>query len=308
MVLNGTTMKLRWRTELRDALELVLLPGLAAILPWRWCFPVFKRLARLRCLYREPCEAALQQARSRGWAGVDEAHWLWERRLVTLVDHADHYLGLWRSDAWMPKHLRVEGVWPAPGHGVLLLTFHWGAGYWGLRHAAAQGLRPHALVASLASQAFQGRTVMSWYARSRNAHVARTLGSATIDVAQHLKQVIRALRDNHSLLGVVDVPADAAQASMPIELLGMQARVPRGLLRLAVDSQVPVVVYVTGLDTRSGRRFLRIKTLGIYTEVTDLATRVFGELAQLIAEDAPAWHFWGIAERFFRAPAAVDRS
>lgn len=298
-------MSQRLRTELRDLLELVLLPGLAAILPWRWCFPVFKRLARLHWLYREPCETALQQARSRGWAGVDEAHWLWVRRLVTLVDHADHYLGLWRSDAWMQKHLQVEGRWPAPGQGVLLLTFHWGAGYWGLRHAAAQGLRPHALVASLESQAFQGRTVLSWYARSRNAHVARTLGSPTIDVVQHLKQVIRALRDKHSLLGVVDVPAEAAQASMSIELLGMQASVPRGLMRLAVDSQAPVVVYVTGLNTRTGRRFLRIKTLGVYTGATGLATRVFAELAQVIAEDAPAWHFWGIAERFFRSPAAV---
>lgn len=305
MVLNYSAMMLRLRTELRDLLELVLLPGLAAILPWRWCFPVFQRLARLRCLYREPCETALQQARSRGWAGVDEAHWLWVRRLVTLVDHADHYLGLWRSDAWMRKHLQVEGAWPAHEHGVLLLTFHWGAGFWGLRHAAAQGLRPHALVASLETHAFQGRTVLSWYARSRNAHVARTLGSPTIDVAQHLKRVIWALRDNHSLLGVMDVPADEAQSSMAIELLGMQACVPRGLLRLAVDSQVPVVVYITGLDTRTGRRFLRIKPLGVYTEVTDLAAQVFGELEQVIAEDAPAWHFWGIAERFFRRPAAA---
>ena len=290
----------RLRTELRDALELVLLPGLAAVLPWRWCFPLFKRLARMRWLYREPCEEALQQARSRGWAGEDEAHWLWARRLVTLVDHADHYLGLWRSDAWMRKHLQVDGAWPAHEHGVLLLTFHWGAGYWGLRHAAAHGLRPHALVASLGAQVFQGRRVMTWYARSRNSNVARTLGSPTIDVVLHLKKVIRALRNNHSLLGVMDVPADEAKASMNIELLGMQACVPRALLRLAMDQQVPVVVYITGLDTCTGQRFLRIKPLGVHTTVEDLATRVFGELEQIIAEDAPAWHFWGIAERFFR--------
>lgn len=299
---NDAYMTQRLRTELRDLLELVLLPGLAAVLPWRWCFPVFQRLARVRWLYRAPCEAALLQARSRGWAGLNESHWLWVRRLVTLVDHADHYVGLWRSDAWMHKHLQVGGAWPAHERGVLLLTFHWGAGYWGLRHAAAHGLQPHALVATLESQAYQGRTVMSWYARSRNAHVARTLGSATIDVAQHLRRVIRALRDNHALLGVMDVPADEAKASMSIELLGMQACVPRGLLRLAVDQQVPVVVYVTGLDADTGQRFLRIRPLGVHTVVEDLATAVFGELERVIAQDAPAWHFWGIADRFFRQP------
>ena len=293
-------MMSRLRTEARDAVELLLLPGLAAVLPWKLCFAVFKRLARIGWLYREPCLAALNQARERGWAGIDEAHWLWVRRLVTLVDHADHYLGLWRGDGWMKKHLQVQGAWPVHSHGIMLLTFHWGAGFWGLRHAAAHGLRPHALVASLDSQAYQGRTVMSIYARSRNAHVARILSSPTIDVAQHLKRVIRALRANHSLLGVMDVPADEAKASMPIKLLGMQARVPRGLLRLAVDQQVPVVIYITGLNTQSGQRFLRIKPLGTPADVDGLATQVFDELEQIIAEDAPAWHFWGIAERLFR--------
>ena len=290
----------RLQIELLDLLELVLLPGLAAVLPWRWCFRIFQRLARLQWLYREPCETALLHARSRNWAGEDEAHWLWVRRLVTLVDHADHYLGLKRRDTWMDKHLQVQGAWPAHESGILLLTFHWGAGYWGLRHAATHGLQPHALVASLKSQAYQGRTVMSWYARSRNAHVARTLKSPTIDVAQHLKQVIRALQNNHSLLGVMDVPADEGQASMSIDLLGMQARVPRGLLRLAVEQQVPVVVYITGLDTGSGQRFLRIKPLGVHTTVEALASVVFDELEKVIADDAPAWHFWGIADRFFR--------
>ena len=293
---------IRLRTEMRDLLELVLLPGLAAILPWRWCFPIFKRLARQRWLYRVPCETALQQARSRGWVGENEAHWLWVRRLITLVDHADHYLGLWRSDAWMQEHLQVEGQWPALDQAVLLTTFHWGAGYWGLRHAAAHGLHPHALVASLGTEVYQGRTVLSWYASARNANVANTLGAATIDIAQHLKPVIRALRNNRALLGVLDVPADESKASFPIELLGMKANVPRGLLRLAVDSQVPVVLYITGLNTITGRRLLQIKPLGVGSSVGGLATQVFAELEQLIAQDAPAWHFWGIADRFFEPP------
>jgi len=295
----------RLRTEALDLVELVLLPGLAAMLPWHWCFRLFQRMARWHWLYRSDCELALAQARQRGWGGQDEANWLWTRRLVTLVDHADHYLGLWRSDAWIRKHLRVEGTWPAPQRGLLLLTFHWGAGYWGLRHAAAQGLRPHALVATLGSQAYQGRTILSWYAHARNANVARTLGAPTIDIAQQLKQVIRALRDNQCLLGVMDVPADHAKASLPVTVLGMQASVPRGLLRLAVDQQVPIVLYVTGLNTANGSRFLTLQQMDAGTSVEDLAQRVFAELDKTIALNAPAWHFWAIAERFFQSTEPV---
>lgn len=298
-----STLGSRFCTELHDLLEVVLLPGLAAVLPWPWCFAVFQRMARWSWLYREPCQEALRQARQRGWAGENEAHWIWARRLVTLVDHADHYLGLWRSNQWMRRHMRVEGVWPAAGQRTLLTTFHWGAGYWGLRHAAAQGLRPHALVASLDTRAYQGRMVMSWYARSRNAHVARTLRASTIDVAQQLKQVIRVLRQQHDVLGVMDVPADAAVASMPIQILGMPASVPRGLLRLAVDQSLPVVLYITGLNTGTGERFLRIERLGVYPSMELLAQDVFERLEHLIASDAPAWHFWGIAERFFTPPS-----
>ena len=53
----------RLRTELRDLLELVLLPGLAAVLPWPLCYRLFRRLARWDGLYREASHAALAQAR-----------------------------------------------------------------------------------------------------------------------------------------------------------------------------------------------------------------------------------------------------
>ena len=291
----------RVRAELIDALELVLLPGLAIFLPWALCFKLFKRMARWRWLYREQCEAALAGASTRGWVKGDEAQWIWERRLVTLVDHADHYIGLWRSDRWLGKHLQIEGQWPDPAKTALLTTFHWGAGYWGLRHAAAHGLRPHALVASLGAQVFQGRAVMSWYYSARNANVAATLRASTIDIASHLKQVIRAVQDKRPLLGLMDVPADSAKTCVPITLLGMQASVPRGLMRLAVDHQVPVVLYITGLNTQTGQRFLRIKPMGVQASVETMATQVFAELELLIVQDAPAWHFWSLAERFFRA-------
>jgi hypothetical protein len=83
------------------------------------------------------------------------------------------------------SHLSVKGsIGRTASKASLLLTFHWGAGYWGLRHASASGLSPHALIATLDSGAYQGRTVLRRYAMSRNANVSRTLGADTIDVSQ----------------------------------------------------------------------------------------------------------------------------
>ncbi|MFC5500518.1 hypothetical protein ACFPOE_23450 [Caenimonas terrae] len=291
----------RLRTEARDLAELVLLPGIASLLPWSIGFRLLRRLAEVARPYSDAGRSALAQAHSRGWVG-DAAHWTRVRRLVTLVDHADLYLARTRSDRWMARHMDVEGSWLPPGQPGIIFTFHWGAGMWGLRHARASGLRAHALVAPLDGAQFAGRRVLLAYARARTAEVARALGCPTLDISSSLRPVLQALRRGEQVVAAVDVPADLVSASQEVELLGMTARVPRGLLRLAVDQRVPVTVYLTGLKPASGRRFLRIHQLGVHDSVDTLAAQVFGHLDRAIREDPPSWHFWGEAERVFARP------
>ena len=293
----------RLRTEARDLIELVLAPGLAAVLPWRWCFAFFKRLARVRWLYGAACAQALQQAQARGQvAEGDAARWLAVRRLVTLVDHADHYLAASRSNAWMRRHLAVQGQWPRADQAGIFCTFHWGAGMWALRHAGASNLQGHALVAAMEGTPFAGRTVLHWYVRARTRSVGHALGRVPLVVSGSLRPVIQALRRNEQVLAAVDVPSDQVSASVPICLRGMTARVPKGLLRLAVDYKVPVTVYVTGLNVQNGQRSLRIVQLGAWDVLDALVAAVFGHLESALCEDAAAWHFWGESHRFFSAP------
>jgi hypothetical protein len=215
--------------ESRDLLELVLLPGLAAVLPWSLCFRVFRRLAHWRWLYREVCEQAVREAQARGVIG-DEAHWHWMRRLVTLIDHADYYLSRTRGDRWLLRHVTVDGAWPPPDRAGILCTFHWGAGMWGLRSAAHAGLCAHKLVGPLDEKSFHGRRVLGWYARARSREeVPRALGQSVIDTSASLRPVIGVLRAQQQVLAVIDVPADQVAASEPVTLMDRPARIPRGL-------------------------------------------------------------------------------
>jgi hypothetical protein len=79
----------------------------------------------------------------------------------------------------------------------------------------------------------------------------------------------------------------------------MNARVPRGLLRLAADQHAPVTVYLTGFDPRTGQRRVRIMPLGVYDDARALIRDVFRHLDGALAEDPAAWHFWSEAKRFF---------
>ena len=289
----------RLRAEARDLLELVLLPALAALLPWRLCFRVFRFLCRADFLYREYCDQAFNEASARGWVKIDPAHWRQRCRLVMLVDHADYYLSLSRSDRWMARHVAARGAWPDPSQPAILCTFHWGAGMWALRHLAAHGLRVHLLIAPLSRAPFAGRTVAYWYYRRRIDAIPRALGRAPIEATKSPRPVLRALRAGEQVAAVVDVPADQVTASKPIGFLGLRARVPRGLLRVACDSGVPVTVYLLGIRLSDGKRTLQIHNLGSRSELEPLIGEVFRYLEAAITEEPAAWHFWSVAQRFF---------
>ncbi len=290
----------RLRDEMRDLVELVLIPGIAALLPWAMAFALFKRLAQWQVLYRHPGRQALAQAQERGWV-TDPRAWLRDRKLTTLVDHADHYLARTRGDRWMDRHLVVDGQWPTPGQPCILLTFHWGAGMWGLRSAARAGVRMHPLVAAANGAHFVGRSVLHRYINARNRTVVEALKCPVIDVSKGMRQALRVLHSKEQLLAVVDVPADQVAASQPVQILGLPARLPTGLLRLAVERKIPVSVYVTGIHMDTGQRFLRIRQLGVPSDVDSLVGTLAADLDGLIRECPPAWHFWSEAERFFRA-------
>ncbi len=289
----------RLHRETRSAIELILLPSLAGLLPWRWSFHIFRWLTRHGRLYEPICTRALVQAQARGVVD-DKQAWLARRRLTTLVDHADFYLERTRSDAWMRRHVVVDGAWPPPDQAGMLLTFHWGAGMWALRHAARHGLRPHALAAMPEAAQFAGNTIAYQYSRRRIAAVTRALRQPALDVRASLRPVLRALEAREQVLAVVDVPADQTATSQPVQLCGIDARVPNALFRLAVQRRIPVTVFLSGIDAVNSRRTLRIRQLGVYQDQDALVRDVYAELDRAMAADPAAWHFWSEADRFFR--------
>ncbi len=289
----------RARSEARDALELVLLPGLAALLPWRWAFFLFRRMAGWAWLYRGQCERALAGAQSAG-AVDDPARWLREYRLVILVDHADHYLSRTRSNAWLRRHVRVTGDWAVQGQGALLVTFHWGCGMWAQRHAHAHGLLPHTLVAS--PEGLRGRSVLRGYIRQRLRTLEQAEGRPVIHVPGPMRALRRAWAAREQVVLVIDVPADQVAGTLTLPVLGRPARVPAALAQLAVQQGVPVTVYTLDLDLATGQRHLRLYPLGVPQDAETLLRQVFTHFDAAVGARPASWHLWSEAARFF-APA-----
>lgn len=298
-----TRLVSRLRGEIRDLLELVLVPGLAAILPWHWCYRVFRLLSRWQWLYWAEGIANCQRAGEYGWAD-DNAGCRRKWRLMSMVDQADFYLAMSRSNAWMRRHMEVRGEWPAPGSPAILCTFHWGAGMWALRHLGASGLRAHALVGPQRPEMFPGRRLRYEYFRIRNQAVRRALNTELLDITGSLRPILKALRAGEQVAAAVDVPIYLSSANQAIDFLGFRARFPRGLFRLAVDQRIPVTIFINGFDFDTGHRFLRLHPLGVESDVDRLMARVYAYLEDLIREEPAAWHFWRLSESIFEAASS----
>lgn len=302
--MTGKRLDIEWKA----LVELVLLPGLAIVLPWAICFRLYRWLCSRFDVYGDECRQALRGARSR--LPIDDEHaWLTERRLVTLVDHADHYLNGFRSDRWLTKHVQVEGQWPAANEKALILTYHWGAGMWALRHAAMLGRHNHMM---LGVGADHGSWIANAYMRSRRKGVEGATGRKVVPVEfaeqgrtpSRKKRVdwahVQAVWDqNEHLLAVIDVPPDQTGRCVTVCVNGLTAKAPVLLFERCVEQQVPLSIFWMSVDMETGRRRLTIKNLGTDHDVQKLVRATFQQLTELLQSRPASWHFWSIADRYY---------
>lgn len=282
------------------------MPLLAVILPWPLCFRIFHRLVRLKSLYRGEAEAAL--AGIAPIALVDDTKaWCEAVRMVRLVDHADLYLSLFRSDGWLRKHVTVTGNWPEGNTSFIAITFHWGAGMWALRHLRARGRKVSVLVKGLEKSTLRESSLSYTNVKLRYFEIERASGSNTVVSGRNsLYEMKRKLKAGVGIVGLMDVPLGDTRNFLATRLFGETAYFPRGLLYLAVNSNVPVVVYSMGLDRQSGRRNLTISPPLQFKNEEELLEILVGKLTELIEADSPAWHQWGGVQSFFQVDRNTD--
>lgn len=288
---------MRLRREFRDTIELLLLPFLSVLLPWSWCYAMYKWICKTGLVYDERAQDALEEAQK--YTPIDDMEqWLQHRRLTTLLDHADHYLSRFRSERWIKQYTSVLGNWPQAHGPQLFLTFHWGAGMLALNHLNQHGKTAHMLVHGADPQHFRGRWVQYQYIRHRIQRISDLLLFPTIDTHKNTRGVVAAFQKQETIIAVIDVP-ESAQTGLPVDLLGHIAHVPRALLRMAAERLIPVTVYVTGIDYITGTRTLAIHTLEPANTPEELAKAVFAHLSAAITDKPASWHLWTECGRFF---------
>lgn len=291
------------RAALRNLLQLWLLPGAVALLPWRLGWPLARLLTRLPKLYRREQFVTLNGIAAAGFPAPDQG-FLRRQRLLRLIDHADLFLSMTRSDRWIDRHIDIEGEWPTQGP-FLAMTFHWGAGLWGLRQLGRLGLAPNSLSTELDPAHFASEPFALRYDLLRNRETARACRAEVFTRGSQVRHMMRLLHSGDNILGLIDVPVTDTRNATRVSLLDRPARFPTGLLQIAQRSGAPVVPFWTGIDWSTGRRKMVVRPAIQVVDVNATARQLASELDPLLRRWPDQWHLWPVAADILAPPASA---
>jgi len=290
------------RLELRSLVEYYLLPALALLLPWPLAYRLLRRIARYPGLYEEEWRPALLQAQSLGLVPVDDPlDWAWRFRTCRLVDHADFWLSRLRRARWLDRHVDRRDPWPVlPGPAVGAF-FHWCAGMWGVRALLAAGNHASVLAGRFSKRSMGGARLGYLYGHIRLRELARASGGPLIYAPRTVQQSVKALAEGRWVIGTPDVPPSETRIAAPVRLFGRDGLMPEGLLLIARQAGVPVVVFTLALDFDTGRRELRVWGPFDPDDPT-LMQRLADTWQGLIREKSWAFTLWPAMPAFFPPP------
>jgi hypothetical protein len=280
----------RWRRQLA---ECVLLPAIGASLPWALAGrPVRARAARGHVLGDETARALAMY--SRLGFGCDEPSWALRHRLTRIVDQIDPALSATRGDRWIDRHVAICGD-PLPARACVVVGFHYGTGFWSLRHLRRQGHRVSFLSARIDPAQWHAQPLRLAFMRWQQRQVAHAGDAPVIYVGGSGVRIRTALRQGTSVLALIDVPEPATQ-TVRVGLLGHDVWFPNGILRLGAAERVPLFGFVGSFAPQTGDRRLRFTRL---PDDPDGALRALVALLEAaIGDDPAAWHFWAQWPRF----------
>ncbi|MCB1894127.1 MAG: hypothetical protein H6945_15900 [Zoogloeaceae bacterium] len=284
---------------LHEFVEWLLLPALAAVLPWRFYFRVLRRLSTREWLLREEVARAVRGHQT-FYGRPPDTLWRQRHRLTILVDRADAFLSATRGDRWLDRHVERDGEWPAGA--FLIVTFHYGNGLWAMRDLRRNGHPTSMVSIRFSADTFAGRAMPYRSVRFRFREVARAGGAPVIYTGGSVPVIRTSLEAGHCVLGLIDVPPGQAGGSVRVRFLDREMRLPGGMLRIAAEVGVPVVAFTLDFDWNSGRRMLRIRPLPA-ASIDGQAAFLAAMLNRALAENAPAWQLWSCAPEFM-APSS----
>ncbi len=296
------------KQEIQDLLGYWLLPMLACILPWRWCWWLYRRAAQGSWLY--PHESTAMQQGLIALEQEDKLHWPARFRLGWLLEQADLFLFYFSPRRHLHKTwMEPVGSWPEQ-RPFISLFFNFGFGLLVLEQMRQQQLHPSLVYAPPAQTRPQGMSHSRFaYMRLRQRAMEKACENRAIPTGGAWKKIQQAMAEKRTVVVVADAPSRPGNRTIPVQLFGQEGRWRKGVIELVHQAGLPAVVFRVRVDWDTGHRQLVISPpLDAGSEQT-LTEDLLAIFQQGMQEHPETWLYWTALEAFLPGlnPARSDR-
>jgi len=261
--------------------EFWLLPLVVALLPYRAGIALARWCAATLPLYDERARAGLahyRAARPRG----DARRWLNEFRFTQLIDHADLFWALTRSERFLLSCLDAR---PRTGTAPLMvISMHFGQGLFLLPWLRAGGTPARFLSVRFDAKAFESR-LRYLYARLRMRVVEKLAGAPAIYTGGARGEIAATFAEGGAVYGLIDVPT-AVPSPANAALFGVPIFWPSGLVDAAHAAAVEMLLLTAHCEAEGRRHVVAERTAN--ASVADVAANFDARIDQ----EPGAWHVW----------------
>jgi hypothetical protein len=292
--------------EIIDFWTLFVVPGVPAMLPWRWAWACYRGMSRFPLLLETQIGARADIA-MQALPGIDRTRLIRRLRFLQMLDLADFYLARRARLAAIPGgHFIVEGEWPSGP--FIAVSFHYGNGMWMLRDLLRKGRRTTVVAAPFEPGDYKGRRIYLGYSRARYRELERSAGGAAAYRPRVREKLVDALAHGGVVMSLLDLPPRLVSANQQVVgILGRTASLPMGVFQLAASVGVPVVPFWIEIDARGVRKLVIDHARDPQEPSANLA--YFAALLDtLIRRDPAAWHFWSEWPAWVRDAATLSAS
>jgi lauroyl/myristoyl acyltransferase len=221
---------------------------------------------------------------------------------VIFCDEMDLFIYLFGFSRRLIRGIKIEGEEnfkeALRSRGGILLSAHFGGGFWILPFLKERGIPAHFFSADIEKRDYPSGKALYYYHRLRIGAVKRASGERPLYKKEGRQELIQALNEGKWLIILFDVPPFLVKDVMEVPFLSQRAMFPKGIISIAKETHVPLLPFFSFIDDGKQRRILFEKPFFVNSVEEGVQTCV--KLIETNVVKRPDhWHLWPVAKQFF---------
>jgi lauroyl/myristoyl acyltransferase len=221
---------------------------------------------------------------------------------VISCDEVDLFIYLFGFAKRFIRRIKIEGEGnlkeALKSRGGILLSAHFGGGFWILPFLKERGVPAHFFSADIEKRKYPAGKALYYYHRLRMNAVEKASGERTLYKKGGREELTRALKEGKWVIVLFDVPPSLVKDVVEVPFFDQKALFPQGIISIAKETHSPILPFFSFLDDGKHRRIFFEKPFWIDNVEEGVKTCV--NLIQRQVVKRPChWHLWPVAHQFF---------